>query len=97
MPIEKYLNAFRPAARGSSASHPSSSRTLAALDRVCAVPVSEQRAQLDETQEQLIRVCAHADCRPHELERQGTCAIASLAAMPELLLAVLPAATPLLQ
>ena len=97
MPIEKYLKAFRPAARGSSASNPASCRTLAALDRVCAVPVSEQGAELDEIQELLIRSCGYMACQSHELERQDTHTIASLAAMPELLLDVLPAATPLLQ
>ncbi len=97
MPIEKYLKAFRPMARGASASTSASSRTLAALDRVCTVPASEQRAELEETQERLVRLCGYADCRPHEWERQDVPAAASLAAMPELLLAVLPAATPLLQ
>lgn len=97
MSVEKYFKAFRPAARRFSASVPASSRSVPAPDRVCAVPASKQDTELDETQERLLRLCGYVDCQPHEPERQGTPGTASLAAMPELLLAVLPAATPLLQ
>ena len=60
------------------------------LEQICAVPLSERNALL-------VRLCGVRDCLPSDSGADHAYPAVSLAAMPELLLAVLPAATPLLQ
>ena len=67
------------------------------LEQICAVPLSERNALLDKTHERLVRLCGVRDCLPSDSGADHAYPAVSLAAMSELLLAVLPAATPLLQ
>lgn len=85
MSVKKQINTFSPAP------------AVSPLNRLCAVPLSGRKAVLERTHDRLVRLCGHADCQPSGQERENAGSVAPLAAMPELLLAIMPAATPLLQ